>query len=61
MLKELVSCVLVEVNSADRFSLVHFIEMKMFHRFVHNVKGVCGLTHRHSLNVSENLSYANPK
>lgn len=60
MLKELVSCVLVEVNSADRFSLVHFIEMKMFHRFVHNVR-VCGLIHRHSLNVSEILSYANPK
>lgn len=54
MLKELVRYVLKEVNSVDRLSRAHFVEMKMFHRFVHNIKGVYGLTCHHILDVSEN-------
>lgn len=61
MLKELVRYVLKEVNSVDRLSRAHFIEIKMFHRFVHNIKGVYGLTCHHILDVSENQSYANSK
>lgn len=51
MLEGLVRDVLGEVNSVDRLSLAHFIEMKMFHMFVHNIKGV---TRHHILDVSEN-------
>lgn len=53
MLKELVRYVLGKVNSVDRLRLARFIEMKMFHRFVHNIKGFCGLTCHHILDVSE--------
>ena len=54
MLKELVRSVLGEANSVDRLNLARFIEMEMFHRFVHNIKGVCGLTCHHILDGSEN-------
>lgn len=54
MLKELVRYVLGEVNSMDRLSLAHFIEMKMCHRFAHNIKGAYGLTRHHILDASEN-------
>lgn len=50
-----------EVSSVAGVSLVHFIEMKMFRRFVQNVRGFCMITDHPSLDVSENLSYVNPK
>lgn len=50
-----------EVSSVAGVSLVHFIEMKMFRRFVQNVRRFCMVTDHPSLDVSENLSYVNPK
>lgn len=50
-----------EVNLVARVSLVHSIEMEMFCGFVQNVRGFCTVRDHPSLDVSENVSHANPK